>query len=64
MGGGGGGEIPKGGRAGKARFLGIWPGGEIPRDLGPGGEIPGTPGISLYRGSLYWGSPVVQQLTL
>ena len=29
-GGGGGGEIPKGGRAGRARSLGIWPrGGEI-----------------------------------
>ena len=47
----GGGEIPKGGRAGRARSLGIWPrGGEIPRDLAPGGEItggggeiPGTP---------------------
>ena len=54
-----GGEIPKGGRAGRARFLGIWPwGGEIPigfwlrggRDHGArggggggGGEIPGTP---------------------
>ena len=37
--GGGGGEIPKGGRAGRARFLGIWPGGgEI-----TGGQIPGTP---------------------
>ena len=36
--GGEGGEIPKGGRAGRARFLGIWPrGGEIPRDLAPGG---------------------------
>ena len=35
----GGGEIPKGGRAGRARFPGIWPGG---RDHG-GGEIPGTP---------------------
>ena len=30
-----GGEIPKGGRAGRARSLGIWP---------RGGEIPGTPG--------------------
>ena len=40
--GGGGGEIPKGGRAGRARSLGIWPrGGEIPRDLAPGGEITG-----------------------
>ena len=38
-GGGGVGEIPKGGRAGRARSLGIWPrGGEI-----TGGEIPGTP---------------------
>ena len=37
--GGGGVEIPKGGRAGSARSLGIWPrgGGEIPRDLAPGG---------------------------
>ena len=35
----GGGEIPKGGRAGRARSLGIWPrGGEIPRDLAPGGR--------------------------
>ena len=57
--GGGRGEIPKGGRAGRARFLGIWPwGGEIPRVLAPGrarsrckrgggggggGEIPGSP---------------------
>ena len=41
MGGGGGGEIPKGGRAGRARSLGIWPaGGEIPRDLAPGGRNP------------------------
>ena len=39
--GGGGGEIPKGGRAGRARSLGIWPGGEIPRDLVPGGKITG-----------------------
>ena len=36
---GGGGEIPKGGRAGRARSLGIWPqGGEIPRDLAPEGR--------------------------
>ena len=48
--GGGGGEIPKGGRAGRARSLGIWPTGgvKIPGDLAPGGgeitggEIPGT----------------------
>ena len=41
LGGGGGGEIPKGGRAGRARSLGIWPqGGEIPRDLAPGGPNP------------------------
>ena len=37
LGGGGRGEIPKGGRAGRARFLGIWPwGGEVPRVLAPG----------------------------
>ena len=44
LGGGGGGgasEIPKEGRAGRARSLGIWPGG---RDHG-GGEIPGTPAL-------------------
>ena len=35
---GGGGEISEGGRAGRARFLGIWPRGEIPRDLAPGGR--------------------------
>ena len=41
--GGGGREIPKRGRAGRARSQGIWPrgGGEIPRDLAPGGEITG-----------------------
>ena len=39
---GGGGEIPKGGRAGRARTLGIWPrGDDIPRDLATGGEITG-----------------------
>ena len=40
---GGGGEIPKGGRAGRARSLGFLApegGGEIPRDLAPGGQIP------------------------
>ena len=36
----GGGEIPKGGRAGRTRSLGIWPRGARSR----GGEIPGTPG--------------------
>ena len=37
--GGGGGEIPKGGCAGRVRSLGIWPGGgEISRDLAPGGR--------------------------
>ena len=36
---GGGGEIPKGGRAGRARLAGG--GGEIPRDLARGGEITG-----------------------
>ena len=41
MGGGGGSEIPKGGRAGRARSLGIWPPGG--RDHGGGGEIPGKP---------------------
>ena len=35
LGGGGGGEIPKGGRAGRARSQGIWPGG---RDHGGGGR--------------------------
>ena len=46
LGGGGGGEIPKGGRAGRARSLGIWPrgGGEI-----TGGEIPGTPECKHFR---------------
>ena len=40
-GGGGGGEIPKGGRAGRARSLGIWPrGGEI-----TGGRNPWDTGI-------------------
>ena len=33
-----GGEIPKGGRAGRARSLEIWHGG---------GEIPGTPGLMM-----------------
>ena len=38
----GGDEITKGGRAGGARFLEIWPWeGEIPWDLTPGGEITG-----------------------
>ena len=43
-------EIPKEGRAGRARSLGTWHGGggEIPRDLFPGArsrvaEIPRTP---------------------
>ena len=43
LGGGGGGEIPKGGRAGRARSLGIWPRGDKITG-GGGGEIPGTPG--------------------
>ena len=46
-----GGEIPKGGRAGRARSLGIWPGGARSLGIWPGrgeitgggGEIPGTP---------------------
>ena len=43
--GGGGGEIPKGARAGRARSLGIWPRGrEIPRDLAPGGRVHGGGG--------------------
>ena len=39
------GEIPKGGRAGRARSIGIWPrgGGGGGQDHGGGGEIPGTP---------------------
>ena len=46
--GGGGVEIPKGGRAGKARFLGIWlRGGPDHSGGGGGGEIPGTPEIGL-----------------
>ena len=37
--GGGGGEIPKGGCAGRARSLGIWPpGGRDPWGFGPGGR--------------------------
>ena len=49
---GGGGEIPKGGRAGRSRSLGIWPRGGGARSLGiwprggditGGGEILGTP---------------------
>ena len=39
--GGGGPEIPKGGRAGRVRSLGIWPLGWA---ISRGGEIPGTPG--------------------
>ena len=48
--GGRGGEIPKGGRAGRARFLGIWPGGgEIPRGLAPGGGAnPWDTGVTMY----------------
>ena len=56
----GGGEIHKGGRAGRARSLGIWPrGGEIPRELAPergggaisrgGGRNPWDTGLVLTR---------------
>ena len=39
---GGGGQIPKGGRAGRARSPGIWPRGvKFLWDLAPGGEITG-----------------------
>ena len=74
---GGGGEIPKGGgRAGRARPLGIWPRGrEIPRDLARGGgEITGeqnpwdtgitTLGISLNRGSTVFALVIASLLVL
>ena len=44
--GGGGGEIPKGGRAGRARSLGIWPRGAKSR----GAKSPGTPVLQ----KLHW----------
>ena len=41
----GGVEIPKGGHAGRVRFQVIWPrGGEVPRDLAPGGRNHGGGG--------------------
>ena len=51
LGGGGegeGGKIPKRGRAGRARSLGIWPGGARSR----GGEIAGTRAIICFLGIL------------
>ena len=42
-----GGEIPKGGCAGRARSLGIWPGGQDPQGFGPGGRDHGGGAKSL-----------------
>ena len=50
LGGGRGGEIPKGGRAGRARSLGIWPRGARLQ----GGEIPGTPGMGNFIFLVYY----------
>ena len=56
LGGGGGCEIPKGERAGRARSLGIWPGGARSR----GGEIPWTPD----RGAMFTNSTYKVNITL